>query len=141
LIDFDKDDTATLLPSSGGKRLLASPSGKVSSTKGCATITSSTVDTPKFKRLSTAFETDDLEMLHIDIMNVLFSSANEEALEKMQKSYGFDDINEIRRVFLQTCKRARESNEGRFVQTSMEDPRKVPKKAVTNPADNPFWVD
>jgi hypothetical protein len=86
LIDFVHDDTATLPPSSGGTRPSTSPSGKVSSTKGSTTITSSTVDTPRFKRLPTAFSTDDLKMLHTDTIEALSSNADEEALEKMRKS-------------------------------------------------------
>jgi hypothetical protein len=44
------------------------------------------VDTPRFKRLPTAFSTDDLKMLHTDTIEALSSNADEEALEKMRKS-------------------------------------------------------
>jgi hypothetical protein len=140
----DDDDVATILPEAGGKRLAANVSPSKSS-RVSGSVTSSVgsiVDTPKFKPHPLGMDSVELQMLNQDILSLLFANpANKEGLRDICKEYGFQSPVDLKRMMTETIRRAADSNDGKFLTTSIEDPRKSYKPSrVINDPDNPLNI-
>lgn len=134
----DDDDVATILPEAGGKRLAANVSpSKSSRVSGCVTSSvGSIVDTPKFKPHPLGVDSVELQMLNQDILSLLFANpANKEGLRDICKEYGFQSPVDLKRMMTETIRRAADSNDGKFLTTSIEDPRKSykPSRVINDP--------
>jgi hypothetical protein len=158
----DDDDVATILPEAGGKRLAANVSpSKSSRASGATSSVGSIVDTPKFKPHPLGMDSVELQMLNQDILSLLFANpANKEGLkvsnllyppesklthleQDICSEYGFQSPVDLKRMMTETIRRAADSNDGKFLTTSIEDPRKSYKPAwrAINDPDNPMNID
>ncbi|KAG7562020.1 hypothetical protein FFLO_02575 [Filobasidium floriforme] len=143
LLDYtpDDDDNATILPEAGGKRLAATSPSKSSRVSGATSSVGSIVDTPKFKPHPLGMDSVELQMLNQDILSLLFANpANKEGLKDICSEYGFQSPVDLKRMMTETIRRAADSNDGKFLTTSIEDPRKSYKRVINTP-DNPFSLD
>ena len=137
---MDDDDTATILPETGGKRLPANSSPSKSS-RASAVSSSASTDMPKFKPHPLGLESVELQMINNELLNCLFSNpSNREGLREICDEYGFNSPFELKKLMSETIRRAADSNDGKFMLTSIEDPRRSYKKVI-NTADNPFCLD
>lgn len=100
----------------------------------------------------------ELQMLNQDILSLLFANpANKEGLkvsnllcspesqltcleQDICREYGFQSPVDLKRMMTETIRRAADSNDGKFLTTSIEDPRKSYKPAsrVINDPDCPL---
>lgn len=80
-------------------------------------------------------------MINNELLSCLFSNpSNRESLKEVCEEYGFRSPFELKKLMTETIKRAADSNDGKFMLTSIEDPRKSYPKVI-NTADNPFSLD